>query len=115
MQIVKSRALNPSLILAALLLTAAASPSIAVFRSPGPGADLAPINGAAGIVQILQGSQSVLWTSLKGPISIVEVTGWPVSTSGDDLGGAMVIENVDRADSGVIDFGEKPKTLVFSP
>lgn len=115
MQIVKSRTLRPSLILAVLLLTAAASPSIATFRSPAPGADLTPIDDAAGIVQILQGSQSVLWTSLRGPISMVEVTGWPISSDGNDLGGALVIENVDGDGSGVVDFGEKPKTLVFSP
>ncbi len=115
MQIVKSRTLRPSLILAVLLLTAASSSSVAVFRSSTPGADLAPIDGAAGIVQILQGSESVLWTSLGGPISTVEVTGWPVSSGGNDLGGALVVENVDGAGSGVVDFGEKPKILVFSP
>jgi hypothetical protein len=115
MQTVKARTLRPWTLLVVLLLTAASSSTFAVFHSTRPGADLTPVGDAAGIVQILQGSQNVLWTSLLGPISTVEITGWPVSGDGTDLGGAVVIENVDGAVSGVVDFGEKPKTLVFSP
>ncbi len=115
MQIVKARTLRPWTLLVVLLLTAASSSTLAVFQSARPGADLTPVGDAAGFVHILQGSQNVLWTSMLGPISTVEVTGWPVSDDDTDLGGALVIENVDGAVSGVVDFGEKPKTLVFSP
>jgi hypothetical protein len=105
--------IHPRPMLAALVLTAAAAPLLAVFQAPSPGADLAPTDDAGRIVEILQGNRGVLWTSLIGPIAYVETRGWPVTIDGNDLGGALVIEQVDGATAGVVDIGEKPMSLGF--
>jgi hypothetical protein len=41
------------------------------------------------------------------------VVGWPESIDGNELGGGLVIERVGQT-SGLVDFGSKPKELVFT-
>jgi hypothetical protein len=46
-------------------------------------------------------------------VSLYRAEGWPTSVGGSDLGGAVMIERpVDRT-AGVIEFGEKPRSVSF--
>ena len=107
------RVRNLATLAAALLLTAASLGSTVLFSADRPGADLRPVDGAEELVQILQGNRTVLWTALSGSVGLYRVEGWPVSADGNDLGGALVIERPADGSAGVIDFGEKPKSIVF--
>ncbi|MGH8870582.1 MAG: hypothetical protein ACRDWS_01215 [Acidimicrobiia bacterium] len=107
------RARNLSLAAAALLLAAASLGATAVFQADRPGADLTPLDGADEMVQILQGNGAVLWTSLSGAVSSYRVEGWATTIDGNELGGALVIERPADGSAGVIEFGEKPKSVGF--
>lgn len=107
------RVRNLPLAVAALLLAAASLGATAVFQAYGPGADLTPLHGADEMVQILQGNRAVLWTSLSGAVSSYRVEGWAETIDGNELGGALVIERPADGTAGVIEFGEKPKSVVF--
>jgi hypothetical protein len=107
------RVRNLAIFAAALLLTAASLGATAFFTADGPGSDLRPVGGAEETIQILQGNRSVLWTALSGSVGLYRVEGWPVSIDGNDLGGALVIERPTDGSAGVIEFGEKPKSIVF--
>jgi hypothetical protein len=98
---------------AALLLTAASLGAKAFFAAEGPGSDLRPVGGSDQMIQLLQGDRNVLWTALSGSVGLYRVEGWPVSIDGNDLGGALVIERPTDGSAGVIEFGEKPKSIVF--
>jgi len=98
---------------AALVLAAASFGVTAFFQADRPGADLAPVGGADEIVQILQGNRTVLWTSLTGSVSSYRIEGWASTIDGNELGGALVIERPSDGAAGVIEFGEKPKSLDF--
>ena len=94
---------------AALAVTATA-----VFQAPLPGADLRPTGAAADLIQLVQGSKSILWTSLSGTVVSYTVEGWPSRSGSNELGGAMSMERIDGGSgAGVIDFGEKPMSLSF--
>lgn len=95
------------------LLLAAATASTATFLAEHPGADLSPLSGAGEVINILQGNETILWTSLAGSVGSHRVAGWPVESGGNELGGALVIERPEDGFAGVIDFGEKPMTLTF--
>lgn len=84
-----------------------------MFRSESPGADLDPVDGAASMVQILQGNKTVLWTALSGSVSLYRAEGWPANVGGNELAGAVVMERPDDGTAGVIEFGEKPKSISF--
>ena len=101
-----------SLAVAALAAVLALSAS-ALFQAPRPGADLVPSGGSENLIQILQGNQNVLWTSLSGNVTSFVVEGWPSQSAGNELGGALVMERPANGEAGVIDFGEKPMTLRF--
>jgi hypothetical protein len=96
-----------------MLLAAASFAGTALFQADSPGADLAPVRGAAEMVQILQGNRTVLWTSLSGPVTWYRVEGWAGTVDGNELGGALVIERPADGTAGVIEFGEKPKSVSF--
>jgi hypothetical protein len=104
---------NLTLAAAALLLVAASFAGTALFQADRPGADLAPVGAAAEMVQILQGNRTVLWTSLSGPVTWYRVEGWASTVDGNELGGALVIERPADGTAGVIEFGEKPKSVSF--
>jgi len=104
---------NLSLTLAVLALTAASVAVSADFEAAGPGSSLAPVGTADHLVEILQGNHNVLWSSLTGTVQSYRAEGWPVSVDGNDLGGALVIERPADDTAGVIDLGEKPKSLSF--
>ena len=95
------------------LLLAAATTSGATFLAENPGADLSPLSGAEEVINILQGNETILWTSLAGSVSSYSVSGWPTEAGGNELGGALVIERPEDGFAGVIDFGEKPQSLTF--
>ncbi len=101
-----------SFALAGLAIALAISMS-ATFQASRPGADLAPTNGAADLIQILQGNQNVLWTSLSGNVTSYVVQGWPSKTGDTVLGGALMMARPADGSAGVIVFGEKPMTLEF--
>jgi len=107
------RVRNLAAVAVVLLLTAASLGSTALFSADRPGADLRPVDGAEELVQVLQGDRTVLWTALSGSVGLYRVQGWPVSADGNDLGGALVIERPADGSAGVIDFGEKPKSIGF--
>lgn len=85
----------------------------AAFHATRPGADLVPSGTAGRMVHIVQGNESILWTSLGQEVSSYVVRGWPSQSDGNDLGGGLVIEKPADSRSGVIDFGEKPMSLTF--
>ena len=101
-----------ALAMAAFLL-AAATASSATFLAESPGADLTPLKGAEAVINLLQGNETILWTSLAGSVSSYSVAGWPSESEGNELGGALVIERPEDGFAGVIDFGEKPRALSF--
>ena len=101
--------------LAALLITAAAYPATsALFTASAPGQDLGPVDGAEFVIDLVQGQQHLLWSTISGKVSSVEVTGWPTSDGTHDLGGALVIEQPVNGLAGVIPFGEKPMEARFN-
>jgi hypothetical protein len=102
-----------ALCLAGLVMAAASLAATAVFVADGPGSNLAPIGGADHMIEILQGNQTILWSSLSGSVASYRVEGWPRTIDGNDLGGALVIERPVDTEAGVIDFGEKPKSVSF--
>jgi hypothetical protein len=102
-----------SLWLAALLLTAASYAGVARFEAPHPGADLQPVEGAERVIQLLQGQQSLLWSTLEGTVTLYTVLGWPSAHDDAELGGALMIHRPSDGKAGVIDFGEKPQTVLF--
>lgn len=101
-----------SLALAGLVVALALS-TTAMFQASRPGADLAPTKGAENLIQILQGNQNVLWTSLSGTVTSYVVQGWPTKTGDTELGGALMMERPADGSAGVIHFGEKPMSLEF--
>ena len=103
---------HTSLTLAVVAAALAVSAS-ALFQAPQPGADLAPTGGSENLIQILQGNQSIIWTSLSGSVSSYVVQGWPSTSGANELGGAMTMERPLNREAGVIEFGEKPMTLRF--
>jgi len=107
------RVRNLSALAAVLLLSAASLGATAFFSADSPGADLSPVDGAEEVVQILQGNRTVLWTALTGSVGMYRVEGWPTTENGNELGGALVIERPADGSAGVIEFGEKPKSIVF--
>ena len=107
------RVRNLSVVVAVLLLTAASLGTTALFTADRPGAELRPVDGAEEVLEILQGNRTILWTTLSGSVGLYRVEGWPVSANGNDLGGALVIERPVDGSAGVIDFGEKPKSILF--
>lgn len=115
MQLTMPRMISTRLVglgLAAVLTVAAAFATTATFQASAPGADLKPVGGAERIIDLIQGQETVLWNSLAGTVIRHTVVGWPVSNGVHDLGGALVISEVN-ANAGVIDFGEKPMSITF--
>jgi len=107
------RVRNLATFAAALVLIAASLGATSFFAADEPGSDLRPVGGAEEMIQILQGNRNVLWTALSGSVGMYRAEGWPVSIDGNDLGGALVIERPADGSAGVIEFGEKPKSIVF--
>ncbi len=104
---------NLTLSLAALVLAAASFATTAVFVADRPGSNLAPVGGAGQMIEILQGNQTILWSSLSGSVASYRVEGWPETIDGNDLGGSLVIERTGDTEAGVIDSGERPRSLSF--
>ncbi len=102
-----------ALIAAAILTMAAGFATTARYVADAPGANLRPVDGAERVVQILQGNQHILWTSLTGSVTSVTVRGWPVTSGDVELGGALSITQPDTGDAGVIDAGDKPMSVEF--
>lgn len=102
-----------SLWLSAILITAASYSGVALFQAPHPGADLQPVDGAETVIQLLQGQQSVLWSTLEGTVSLYTAIGWPSTHEDAELGGALMIRQPSDGEAGVLAFGEKPMTLQF--
>jgi hypothetical protein len=102
-----------ALVAAALLLMAASIGGTALFRAALPGDDLRPVDGAGSAIQVLQGNRTVLWTALSGSVSMYRVEGWATTHGENHLGGGVVMERPADGTAGVIDFGEKPKSISF--
>ncbi len=99
--------------IAGLILLAAGATATATFEAPGPNQDLRPIGGAAQVIDLLQSNGAILWTSMAGPVTRIEVQGWPVHDGDVDLGGALVIERPEEPYAGALNFGEPPMTATF--
>lgn len=99
--------------LIAAVVTAGSLGASALFESPRPGAALQPVSGAETLVRLVQGRGSLLWTTLTGPVEVYEVLGWPGIDGDNELGGALMIRKPENGTSGVIDIGEKPKSVRF--
>jgi len=100
--------------LAAILTLTAAGGAVAVFAAGGPGESLSPTGGADRLIDLTQVSNSVLWISLAGNVSMLETRGWPSSDGIHDLGGALVIEKPTNPLAGTVNIGEKPMSIEFS-
>jgi hypothetical protein len=96
------------------ILTLTAGGAVAVFSAGGPGESVTPLDGADLLVGLVQSQESILWTSLAGPVSAVKTLGWPTSDGTHDLGGALVIEAPANPTAGTINIGEKPRSVAFS-
>jgi hypothetical protein len=99
--------------LAGLLTVAAAFSTSAIFEAPSPGTNVQPVNGAELVIDLIQGQQTLLWSTLSGNVTSYTVLGWPSQVDGQDLGGALMIENPENGEAGVIAFGEKPMSVEF--
>lgn len=99
--------------LAALLTVAATFPTTALFSAPSPGSNLQPVGGAEKIIDLVQGQETILWSSIGGVVMSFKVVGWPSNDGTHEVGGALVIERPVSGQAGVIDFGEKPMTVEF--
>ncbi|MFV1962415.1 MAG: hypothetical protein ACC658_11355 [Acidimicrobiia bacterium] len=99
--------------LAGFLTVAAAFSTSALFQAPSPGSNLDPVNGAELIIDLIQGEEALLWSSLSGTVTSYTVLGWPSRVDGQDLGGALMIDKPENGSAGVIDLGEKPMSVDF--
>jgi hypothetical protein len=99
--------------LAGFLTVAAAFSTSALFQAPSPGSNLDPVNGAELIIDLIQGQEALLWSSLSGTVTSYTVLGWPSRVDGQDLGGALMIDKPESNSAGVIDLGEKPMSVDF--
>ena len=102
------------LALAAVLLIAASSAGVAHFASPAPGEDLVPQGGAEAVIELVQGSEAILWKALEGTVTSHALLGWPSSDGVHELGGGLVVERPANSSAGVIKTAEKPQSLAFS-
>jgi hypothetical protein len=100
-------------LLAALLFVTASIGGTALFRADSPGSNLHPVSGAESMVQVLQGNKTILWTALSGSVSLYRAEGWPTSVDGNDLGGGVMMGRPADGSAGVIEFGDKPKSVSF--
>ena len=96
------------------ILTLTAGGAVAVFSAGAPGESVTPRDGADLLVGLVQSQESILWTSIAGPVSTVMTLGWPSTDGTHDLGGALVIEAPANTTAGTLDIGEPPKSLLFS-
>ncbi|HJS71487.1 MAG TPA: hypothetical protein VJ858_02085 [Acidimicrobiia bacterium] len=96
------------------ILTLTAGGAVAVFSAGGPGESVTPMDGADLLVGLVQSQESILWTSLAGPVSTVKTLGWPSSDGTHDLGGALVLETPANPSAGAVNIGEKPLSVAFS-
>ena len=99
--------------LATILTLSAAGGAAAVWVAGGPGENLYPTKGANLIVELTQVNNTLLWSSLRGNVSLVETTGWPSTDGTHDLGGALVLEKPSNPLAGTINIGEKPQSVAF--
>ncbi len=99
--------------MAAIVAMAASIASTAQYAAEKPGGELKPIGGAAESVSIIQGSQTVFWYSLTGPVTLVTTRGWPVSDGEVELGGGIAIAQPDSGAAGMINTGERPMSVSF--
>ncbi|MCZ6736459.1 MAG: hypothetical protein O7B77_00610 [Actinobacteria bacterium] len=99
--------------LAGLLTVAAALSQTALFQAPSPGSNLRAGGGAELVIDLVQGQEALLWSSLSGNVTGYTVLGWPSRVAGHDLGGALMIDKPENGLAGVIDFGEKPMSASF--
>lgn len=99
--------------LGALLTVTAAFSATALFAASSPGSDLKPVGGAEMVIDLIQGQEAILWSSITGTVNSLTAVGWPTTDGVHELGGALVIERPDDGSAGVIDFGEKPMTVEF--
>lgn len=114
---VKPSRLEPArlaaLALAALLMLAAATSTTAIFTASEPGSGLEPVGGAELLIDLVQGQENLLWSSLAGSVELINVVGWPSTDGEHDLGGALVLERPTSALAGVVEFGERPMSARF--
>jgi hypothetical protein len=100
--------------LAAIMTLTAAGGAVAVFAAGGPGENLISKGDSALLVDLTQVSNSILWSSMAGNISLVETTGWATSDGTHDLGGALVIERPANPLAGTVNIGEKSSSVRFT-
>lgn len=112
MQRVKT--LRPTiLVVAALLIAAASFSTSATFQADPPGSGLEPVGDAGSMIQLIEGRQHLLWTTLTGTVTSHTTIGWPVIDGGTELGGALAMERPSNGNAGVIELSEEPMTLSF--
>lgn len=95
-------------------MTAASLSATAQFAASQQGGDLSPIGNASDLIDLSQGRNHILWKSMTGTVSYITVKGWPVNDGEIELGGGLTITQPDGGEAGVIDFDERPMTVVFA-
>ena len=100
--------------LAALMTLTAAGGSAACSRLVGPARIWHRSTEADMLISITQTQESILWSSLAGNVSAVEIVGWPVADGTHELGGALMIEKPANPLAGAMRTGEKPASAKFS-
>ena len=99
--------------LAAVVLIAAAGSSLASFQATSPGSNLKAVGGAELVIDLIQGQETILWSTLTGPVTNIRTVGWPTNDGTDELGGALMLERPADGTVGIVDFGEKPMSMTF--
>jgi hypothetical protein len=99
--------------LAAAILIAAAGTSLASFQAASTGSDLKPLSGAEAVIDLIQGHETILWSSLTGTVTNISTVGWPSSDGTYELGGDLMLERPENGTVGIVDFGEKPMSMTF--
>lgn len=84
---------------------------MAQFQAPSPGALLEPVGVSAHSVELLQGEDTIHWTSQNLVVSY-RIQGWPSSDGTHELGGAVSVVMVNSR-NGVIGFSDRPMQLEF--
>ena len=97
----------------AMAAMAFAASQTAMFEAPAPGEPLVPLGSAAELIQLVQATDAILWTTLGAEVKTTTVLGWPVETGDAELGGALVMEEASDGEIGLIQLADQPRSVHF--
>ena len=72
------------------------------------------VGGAEAVIDLIQGTKTILWSSLTGTVTNIRTVGWPTDDGTHQLGGALTLVRPTDGDVGIVNFGEKPMSMTFN-